>query len=99
MTLVALGLIGLNMNEDESKYMQIKRNGIKDIRHLIIDNFIVENVENFNYLVSILNADNEMNVEIVEKISKDNKLCCANSKLMKSKLLNKKLKWKYIKRR
>jgi hypothetical protein len=27
-------------------------------------------VENFNYLVSILNADNKMNIEIAEKNSK-----------------------------
>jgi hypothetical protein len=42
--------------------MQIKRKGIKDITHLKIDNFTFENVENFNYLGSILNADNKMNI-------------------------------------
>jgi len=36
--------------------MQIKRKGIKDITHIKIDNFAFENVENFNYLGSILNA-------------------------------------------
>jgi hypothetical protein len=30
-------------------------------------------VENFNDLCSILNADNEMNIEIAERIAKDNK--------------------------
>jgi hypothetical protein len=30
-------------------------------------------VENFNYLGSILNADNKMNIEIVERIAKDKK--------------------------
>ena len=53
--------------------MQIKRKGIKDITHLKIDNFTFENVENFNCLGSILNADNKMNIEIVEKIAKGNK--------------------------
>ena len=53
--------------------MQIKRKGIKDITHLKIDNFTFENVENFNYLGSILNADNKMNIEIAEKIVKGNK--------------------------
>jgi hypothetical protein len=52
-------LVGLNINEDKTKYMQIKRNGIKDITHLKIDNFTFENVENFNYLGSILNTDIE----------------------------------------
>jgi hypothetical protein len=47
--------------------MQIKRKEIKDTTHLKINNFSFENVENFMYLCSILNADNEMNVEIAEK--------------------------------
>jgi hypothetical protein len=37
------------------------------ITHLKIDNFTVENVENFNYLGSSLNADNKMNLEIEER--------------------------------
>jgi len=51
--------VGLTVSEDRTKYMQIKRTGIKDITHLKIDNFAFENVENFSYLGSILNADNE----------------------------------------
>jgi len=46
--------------------------GLKDIRHLKIENFAFENVENFNYLGSILNADNKMNIEIDERIAKGN---------------------------
>ena len=60
-------LVGLNINEDKIKYMQIKRTGTKHITHLKIDNFAFENVENFNYLVCILNADNKMNIEIAEQ--------------------------------
>jgi len=85
-------LVGLNINEGKTKYMQIKRKGIKDITHLKIDKFTFENVENFNYLGSILNADNKMNIEFSEKIAKDNKAYYANSKLIKSKLLKKTLK-------
>jgi hypothetical protein len=55
-------LVGLNIDKDKTKYMQIKRTGTKDITHLKIDNFAVENVANFNYLGSILNADNKMNI-------------------------------------
>jgi len=61
-------LVGLNINKDKTKYVQIKRIGTKDATHLKIDNFAFENVENFNYLGSILNADNKMNIEIAEKI-------------------------------
>ena len=82
----------ISINEDKTKYMQIKRKGMKDITHLKIDNFTFENVENFNYLGSILNADNKMNIEFSEKIAKDNKAYYANSKLKKSKLLKKTLK-------
>jgi hypothetical protein len=63
-------LVRLNITEDKTKYMQIKRKEIKDITHLKIDNFTFKNVENFNYLDSILNADNKMNTDIAEKNSK-----------------------------
>jgi hypothetical protein len=51
--------------------------------------FTFENVENFNNLGSILNADNKMNTEIAERIAKGNKAYYVNSKLIKSKLLKK----------
>jgi len=42
--------------------MQIKRTGKKDITRLKTYNFAFDNVENFNYLGSILSADNKMNI-------------------------------------
>ena len=74
--------------------MQIKRTGTKDITHLKIDNFAFEN---FNYLGSILNADNKMNIEIAERIAKGNKAYCANAKLIKSKFLKRNTKMKMYK--
>jgi len=74
--------------------MQTKRMGIKDITHLKIENFAFENVENFNYLGSILNADNKMNIVIAERIAKGNKAYYANTKLIKSKFLKKNTKMK-----
>ena len=71
--LIEATLVGLNMNEDKTKYMQIKRKEIKEKTHVKIDNFTFENVENFNYLGYILNADNKMNIEIAERIAKGNK--------------------------
>jgi hypothetical protein len=50
-------LVGLRINEDKTKYTQIKKTGIKDLKPLKFDNFAFENVENFNYLNSILNGD------------------------------------------
>jgi hypothetical protein len=77
--------------------MQIKRMGIKDKTHLKIDNFAFESVKNFNYLGSILNADNKMNIEITERIAKGNKAYYASAKLIKSKFLKKKPKMKIYK--
>jgi hypothetical protein len=54
-------------------------------------------MEKFNYLGSILKADNKMNIETAERIAKGNKTCYTNSKLIKSKLLKKTLKCKCIK--
>jgi len=59
--------------------MQIKRKWTKDVGNLKIDNFAFENVENFKYLGSILNADNKMNTEIAERIVKGNKAYYANA--------------------
>jgi hypothetical protein len=72
--------------------MQIKRMGIKDITHLKTDNFAFKSVENFNYLGSILNADNKMNTEVAKRTAKGNKAYCANVKIIKSKCLMKNTK-------
>ena len=60
-------------------------------------NFAFENVDNFNYLGSILNADNKMNIEIVERIVKGNKAYYANEKLTKSKFLKRNTNMKIYK--
>jgi hypothetical protein len=62
--------------------MQINRTGTNDITHLKIDNFDFENVENFNYMGTILNADNKMNKETAGTIVKGNKAYYANAKLI-----------------
>jgi sorting nexin-29 len=78
--------VGLNINEDKTKYTQIKRKRKKYVTHLKTDNFTFGNVENFNYLGSILNEDNKMNIKMAERIAKGYKAYYANSKLIKSKL-------------
>ena len=64
---------------------------------LKIDNLAFENVENFNYLGSILNADNKINIEFAERIAKGNKAYYANAKLIKPKFLKKNSKMKIYK--
>ena len=67
--------------------------------YVSIINFAFENVENFNYLGSILNADNKVNTEIAETIAKGNKAYYANAKLIKSKFLKKNTKMKIYKKK
>jgi hypothetical protein len=74
--------------------MQRKGTGTKDMTHLKVDNFAFENVENFNFLGIISNADNKMNIEIAERIVKGNKANCANAKLIESKFLKSNTKMK-----
>jgi len=90
-------LVGLNINEDKLKYVQIKRTGTKDVTHLKIDNFAFGSFENFNYLGSILNAGNKMNIEIAERIVKGNKAYYANTKLIKLEFLKRNTKMKIYK--
>ena len=77
--------------------MQIKRTGTKDVTHLKIDNFAFENVENFNYLFSILKVDIKMNIEIAERIVKVKKACYVNVKYQKSKFRKRNTKIKMYK--
>jgi hypothetical protein len=79
-------LVGLNTNKEKTKYVQIKRIRTKDATHLKIDNFAFENVENFNYLHSILNADNKMNIEIAERIVKCKEAYYVHAKINEIKL-------------
>jgi hypothetical protein len=60
------------------------------IHSLKIFSFTFENVENFNYLGSILNADNKMNIEIAEKNSKRQQSILCQFKTNKSKTLKEK---------
>jgi hypothetical protein len=57
----------------------------------------IENVETFNYLGTILNADDKMNIEIAERIVKGNKAYYANAKPIKSKFLKRSTKMKIYK--
>jgi len=54
-------------------------------------------VQNFNYLGSILNANNKMNTEIADRIAKGNKANYDNAKLIKSKFIKKNTKMKIYK--
>jgi hypothetical protein len=69
----------------------------QNVTHLYSDIFAFENVKNYNYLGSILNADNKMNIEMAGRITKGNKAYYAKGKLIKSKFLKKNTKMKIYK--
>ena len=73
------------------------KTGTNDMTRLKFDNFASEHVENFNYLGSILNADNKINIEIAKRMAKGNKAYYANAKLIKSKFLKRNTKMKIYK--
>jgi len=60
----------------QNQIYKIKRTGIKDITHLKIDNVAFENVENFNYLSSILDANNKINIELAENSKRKQGILC-----------------------
>jgi hypothetical protein len=61
-------LVGLHINEDKAKYMHIQKAGPRNKRPLQINNYSFENVNNFIYLGSILNENNQMRFKIAERI-------------------------------
>jgi hypothetical protein len=63
----------------------------------LIGRYLTFIFDGLNYLGFILNADNKMNIKIVERIAKGNKAYCANAKLIKSKFLKKNTKMKIYK--
>jgi hypothetical protein len=60
--------VGLRINEDKTKYMHIQKEGSRNKRSLQINNYSFEKVNNFIYLGSILNENNQIQFEIAERI-------------------------------
>jgi hypothetical protein len=84
--------VGLHINENKTKYMHIQKTGSRNKRPLQINNYSFEKVNNFIYLGSMLNENNQMQFEIAERIRKGNGAYYANAKLLKSKLLKRSTK-------
>jgi hypothetical protein len=61
-------LVGLLINEDKTKYVDIQKTGLRNESPLQINNYSFEKVNNFIYLAAILNENNQMQFDIVERI-------------------------------
>jgi hypothetical protein len=68
---------GLQINQEKTKYMIVeKENSLKKnkIGHLNLKKNKFERVENFIYLGVILNEDNNMQIDLQERIKNGNKI-------------------------
>ena len=68
--------LGLQINQEKTKYMIVERkNSLKKNKmgHLKIKNYKFERVENFKYLGIILNEDNNIQIDLQERIKNANK--------------------------
>ncbi|CAH1721690.1 unnamed protein product [Aphis gossypii] len=83
--------IGLTINSGKTKYMMLKRGG-GDHNNLQVGNNIFEQVQEFKYLGSTLNNQNNMHGEINIRLDAANRCLYALSTLFKSKLLSRKTK-------
>ena len=84
---------GLIINEKKTKYLKCTK---KDTRseNLNINNLHIEQVQQYKYLVSIINDSNSIEEDIKEGIALGIKAYYANQKFFKSRLVTKYLKLK-----
>jgi sorting nexin-29 len=83
--------IGLTINIGKTKYMMVKRRGV-DHNNLQVGNNIFEQVQDFKYLGSNLNNQNNMHGEINIRLDAANRCFYALRTLFKSRLLSRKTK-------
>ncbi|VVC27148.1 Endonuclease/exonuclease/phosphatase,Reverse transcriptase domain [Cinara cedri] len=83
--------IGLTINSGKTKYMMVKRGG-GDHNNLHVGNNTFEEVQEFKYLGSTLNNQNNMHGEINIRLGAANRCLYALKTLFKSKLLSRKTK-------
>ncbi|KAL4127579.1 hypothetical protein QTP88_011746 [Uroleucon formosanum] len=89
--LKAAKCMGLKVNQDKTKYMVVSRKN-EMVAALSVGEYTFEAVNDFKYLGTNINKNNNMHNEIKLRISAANKGFFALVKLFKSKLLSKKSK-------
>ncbi|KAL4142514.1 hypothetical protein QTP88_004958 [Uroleucon formosanum] len=84
-------IMGLEVNQEKTKYMCISRNDRNDL-NLKVDPYIFEKVEAFKYLGININSKNNVHEEIKERVASANRCYYSLLKLFRSKLLSRESK-------
>ncbi|KAL4083423.1 hypothetical protein QTP88_028739 [Uroleucon formosanum] len=84
-------IMGLEVNEEKTKYMYISRNDRNDL-NLKVDLYVFEKVEAFKYLGININSKNNVHEEIKERVVSANQCYYNLLKLFRSKLLSRESK-------
>jgi hypothetical protein len=80
--------VGLIINEKKTKYLKCTKRDIK-IENLNVNGLHIEQVQQYKYLVSIINDSNSIEEEIKERIAPGIKAYYANLKFFESRLVTK----------
>jgi hypothetical protein len=88
--------VGLEINEDKTKYMIVTRNKDKwqRVQEFTSGEVSYERVDTFKYLESILNEENYIGLVIRSRVMAGNKCCYALGSIMRSKSISWKSKLK-----
>lgn len=86
--------MGLKVNEEKTKYMHMTRNVGRDrIRqNVTMDEYNFEHVQTFQYLGALITSDNNVKVEIKQRILQGNKCYYATQQLLRSRTLTRQTK-------
>jgi len=84
-------IMGLEVNQEKTKYMCISQNDRNDLS-LRVDPYVFEKVEAFKYLGININSKNNVHEEIKERVASANRCYYSLLKLFKSKLLSRESK-------
>ena len=83
---------GLIVNENKTKCMKGTKTNTQ-LNKLMLDNMHIDRTRSFSYL-GIVNGNNTLEEEIIDRIAKGNKACYTNKTLFKSNLVSRKSKLK-----
>jgi hypothetical protein len=83
---------GLIINKTKTKYMESSKNGTNGLSNITLFGQTYEEVSSFKYLGSIVANNNDVMVDIKEKIAAGNRCLCALDNVLKARYIGKKIK-------
>jgi hypothetical protein len=85
------GKLGLKINEDKTKFMEISHN-TSNPQAFIVNNYTFETVSQFKYLGTIITTNNDLTVEINNRLAMSNKCYHGLKNQLKSRFMSLKTK-------